>query len=427
MRSDGDSPAIAFVPAVDTAEDWLEPLSLSVESYVREVRHGGIFSFADALQRGGARPVVILVSSRATAPRRLDSTSIPGAVWILPEPRGAAATQRWTVKSRRLAARLYNAPLRRARPYLSTPKRPLAAVLRQEGCAAVLCQEYEALRFETCLLVGRRVRVPVYATFQGLHHTATYLEALVRPFAMRRAAGFIIGSEAEAARVRSRYGVDKRRITSLPNPIDTSYWNALAKSSARAELGIEADARVVAWHGRMELPTKGLDLLLAAWGRVTVGARPGSRQLWLLGDGEAAPQVRSLLQRLDPCTVHWKRRFVSRADEVRTFLSAADVYVLPSRREGMPLAALEAMSCGLPVVATTNANASGFLDLPDGRQAGIEVKPDPDALARALRRLVDDPQLRERTSRWAREQAETRFDTEIIAPRLTAFLTGSVV
>ena len=113
---------------------------------------------------------------------------------------------------------------------------------------------------------------------------------------------------------------------------------------------------------------------------------------------------------------------MSDRDWLRTLLSAADVYVLPSRSEGLPVAALEAMSCGLPIVAATTANTAAFLPLDDGRVAGVEVRPEARDIAAGLRRLLDDSELRRTASISAREQVETQFDADLLAPRLAQFL-----
>lgn len=413
---------MALLPWGDTAEDWIHFLSPSISELLGQLRHGWIFGYADALTRAGVRPVLIFVSSEVTEPTRLPASDFPAAVWILPQPRGAAIARHAVIDSRGLAARCWSAPFRRARPYLSTPLRALSKVLRTEGCVALVCQEYEYARFDVCVALGRRLGIAVFGTFQGQNRTATRLESLIRPQTMSRAAGLVVGSAQEVDRIQTEYGVDDRRIARTGNPIDTDYWRALDKRQVRAELGIDPRALVVAWHGRVEFPTKGLDLLLAAWKRVIAGSPAGCRQLWLLGAGADAPRLQAILDQHDPRSFRWLRRFETDPARIRDFLSAADVYVLPSRREGIPVAALEAMACGLPVLATQAAAASGLLRHPDGRLAGLEVGGDPSAIAAGLDGLLADVELRSRCSRVARELVETRFETSVLAPALASFL-----
>src|SRR5206468_2656019 len=94
--------------------------------------------------------------------------------------------------------------------------------------------------------------------------------------------------------------------------------------------------------------------------------------------------------------VSWRQGYTTDRKEIATFLAAADAYVLASRHEGFPVAPLEAITAGLPVVASL---ASGVRDIfPRGELDGaILVEPgDVDALAEGLRVLLIDPERRSR-------------------------------
>lgn len=417
------SPSVAILPWGDTVEDWLAPLGLSLDRFSGQMTHGSwIFGFICALRKAGVRTVIVCVSSAVTVPQRFEQTPMGATVWALPEPRLASVARRLMRRRPRAAGRLLNAVLVRLRPYLSTPPRALIAVLREERCDAVLCQEYEYARFEFAVPIGRLLRTPVFATFQGGYRPPNRFRLPGRRLAIPRAAGFVVGPAAEAERLHASYRIPRERIARISNPVDTNYWQAIDKSRARERLGIGADTAVVAWHGRVDIDIKGLDLLLEAWQQVADGE--SGRKLCLLGSGPDAGSLDAMIQRLNPRTVSWRNEFVTDADEVRLFLSAADVYVISSRTEASPVAALEAMSCGLPVVATTTARASDFLRLDEDRVAGLEVPPEPAAIADALRKLLEDAELCERTSAWAREQVVSRFDTKLLGRQLADFMVG---
>ncbi len=111
-------------------------------------------------------------------------------------------------------------------------------------------------------------------------------------------------------------------------------------------------------------------------------------------------------------------RYTTDRSLIRRWLSAADAYVTASRIEGMPVAPLEAMACGLPIVAT---DAQGLPDiLADGEASGgLMVRKDrPEEIAHALERLKDDWRLRERLGRAARKRIEENFSLAAVAAAL---------
>jgi glycosyltransferase involved in cell wall biosynthesis len=106
---------------------------------------------------------------------------------------------------------------------------------------------------------------------------------------------------------------------------------------------------------------------------------------------------------------------------VRRYLSAGDVYAFPSRHEGLPVAPIEAMSCGLPVVATDAQGVSDIFE--EGERDGGLIVPRDDigALAAALGALIDDEDRRLDLGRKARRRAEEAFALEPVGRLLRAF------
>jgi glycosyltransferase involved in cell wall biosynthesis len=115
-------------------------------------------------------------------------------------------------------------------------------------------------------------------------------------------------------------------------------------------------------------------------------------------------------------------------DEVAALLQRADVLVTPSvptrqgKREGIPVVLMEAMSTALPVVAS---DLSGIPELVEDGRSGLLVPPgDAGGLARALRRLAEDPALAARLGRAGRAQVEGGFDVHQSARRLVELFGG---
>jgi glycosyltransferase involved in cell wall biosynthesis len=97
-------------------------------------------------------------------------------------------------------------------------------------------------------------------------------------------------------------------------------------------------------------------------------------------------------------------------------LTTADIFVLPSHSEGMPMVILEAMASGLPIVAT---RVGGIPDMIMDGETGVMVNPGcPDDLAEAIGRLVDDPHLRFALGTRAREWVQMRFDLDTLVDSL---------
>jgi glycosyltransferase involved in cell wall biosynthesis len=182
-----------------------------------------------------------------------------------------------------------------------------------------------------------------------------------------------------------------------------------ASGRARRALGIPADATVVGAVGRLTYQKAPEDFLAM----MRHLGRPGAVGVWI-GGGERADHI-SRLARAQPET-----RIVlagERAD-VPDLLPAFDVFALPSRYEGLPTAVVEAMVCGVPVVATA-VNAVADVVVPG--ETGLLVPPQrPDLMADAVRYLIDRPGVRARMAVTARARLGERFSTPALTDTLVA-------
>jgi glycosyltransferase involved in cell wall biosynthesis len=412
----GPTPTVVMLPWPDRFEDFFDKIDVSFETFRDELASGWLFGYIEALQAAGVRVVLYYFSAQVDRPLHFVHRPTGAAVRILPTPwmhlklRGA---------NDRLWPRLKL--LRSLESYVATPLRYLARALKADDCGAILCQEYEYARFDVVALFGRLLRLPVYATFQGGDRTRHWIEHLPRRLALRVCAGLIVASQSERRRVRDRYGVPSSRIGSIPNPFDVDRWRPSEQAPGRAELGIPQSACVVTWQGRVEIDKKGLDVLLEAWPRLChprVGQPP---LLLLVGDGQDGEAFRAMVAAAPAGTVQWVDRYVMDREELWRYLAAADVYVFPSRREGFAIAVVEAMACGLPVVA---ADALGVVDaLGEGDEsAGVVVpRADPQALAAALGTVIADEGLRAKLGARGRWRAQ-RFSLTTVGAELRDFL-----
>lgn len=187
-------------------------------------------------------------------------------------------------------------------------------------------------------------RRPVFRT---VHNTAP-VDGLLPRLACQRneAACSIACSTAVLDAGRARF---PQPFVAIRNGIEfpTPPRDQQAAHAARRHFGLEPDATHFVAIGRMGGRTlataqKAHDLLLRAWRRGAIGRRGG--RLHLLGDGPLRPALERMAS--DDPTI----RFHGTTPEVPHWLSAADVFVMPSRHEGLPIAGIEAVGAGLPAV-----------------------------------------------------------------------------
>jgi glycosyltransferase involved in cell wall biosynthesis len=201
--------------------------------------------------------------------------------------------------------------------------------------------------------------------------------------------------------------VDSTRGTGLPARSPD------ARSRARQALGLPAGATVVGAVGRLTYQKAPEDFLAA----MRQLGRAGVIGVWV-GGGELAADI-SRLARLQPAA---PVVLAGERPDVAAILPALDVFALPSRYEGLPTAVVEAMMCGVPVVATA-VNAVSDVVIPG--ETGLLVPPQrPDLLAGAVRYLLDRPAVARRLADTARARLGERFGEQALRDALTAAYAG---
>jgi glycosyltransferase involved in cell wall biosynthesis len=229
-----------------------------------------------------------------------------------------------------------------------------------------------------------------------------------RLLALRRHAGAFVAVSGAIAHELARAGIPRGRIRTIPNGVDTRRFappDDGERRRIRRALGLPP-VPVAVYTGRLS-PEKGVDLLLDGWAEARRRGCLG--MVCVVGDG---PERASLERRVQRRGIAGAVRFAGATDDVLPWLHAADAFVLPSRQEGLSVALLEAMACGLAVVATDvggNPEAAG--------DAALLVPPEPGAIALALARVLGEPggarELGERA--WRRVHA--RFGIVGVARR----------
>jgi len=429
-NSASEEPTIALLPWGDVWEDFFSTIGVDFETFCNEVTGGWQFGYIEALKLVGIRTLLIYTSTHVTETARFIHKPTGSSITVLPVPMSYRKIRRRMIHSYPSMGywgsledlfgkippgrRLWFQLLRQIAPYSTTPLRLLAKELRRARCKAIFCQEYEYSRFDQCTLLGKLLSLPVFATFQGGSAECNRIGRFIRPLTMKACKGLVIAPQAEIDRVRDRYHLNSNRIAKIFNPVDLKMWEPVEREQMRAFYGFKPGAEIVLWHGRVHVEEKGLDILLEAWEQVC-RERPGrDLHLFMMGSAEHTEDLRKRISAFPLQNIKWIDKYVNDRKTMRDFLYTGDVFAFPSRYEGFPVSPLEAMACGLPVVASA---ASGIPDIfENGEQSGGVVVPRDDAgsFAAALGRMLDDESFRREMGKRARQRIEQSFSLEII-------------
>lgn len=243
--------------------------------------------------------------------------------------------------------------------------------------------------------IARQLGLPYAIKARGSDITYWGAKAFAREQMLEAAAGargLLAVSEALKEDMIA-LGMPPGRIAIHYTGLDRDRFRPLAHSGLRTKLGaslgipLGEKEKVVTAVGAL-IDRKGQDLVIGA-----IASIPGTRLL-LVGKGEDEKHLRSLARDL---RVEDRVHFLGSVDHdtLPVVLSAADVMALPSKKEGLANAWVEALACGTPIVIS---DAGGARELVTGPEAGYVVRRDIESIAAALRRLFAAPPARERVA-----------------------------
>jgi len=252
------------------------------------------------------------------------------------------------------------------------------------------------------LLAARLLRVPAIVGTAQL-----FVEALVnRSVRVQQrivAAGvdrYLAVSSHVAKRLSASFGIPERKLRVVYNGIDPAPFEQSRESASASGDSLRPREPTVITLARLN-PQKGIATLLAAASQV-----PEARFL-IVGDGPERAALEAQARSLD---ISSRVSFLGHRRDVPALLASADVFVLPSLFEGLPLSVLEAMAAAKPVVASrVGGTDEAVLD----GVTGILVPPsDPAALTRAIRSVLADPALGQRLGTAGRARVHRTFSAQ---------------
>lgn len=188
------------------------------------------------------------------------------------------------------------------------------------------------------------------------------------------------------------------------------------KAAKRQELGLAADDFVLLSVGEL-IPRKNHQVVLKALGRLQEQGNLGNIQYLICGQGAKMGGLKALAESLDIADhVH----FLGYRRDIPDICSASDVFMFMSLQEGLPVALMEAMACGLPAACTS---IRGNTDLIENGVTGFLADNTPEATAEAIQKMKSDPALRDRLAAHALERIK-QFDLTQILPAMQKIYRG---
>jgi glycosyltransferase involved in cell wall biosynthesis len=281
-------------------------------------------------------------------------------------------------------------------------RRRRARVLHVHGYAAADFGRLAARRLGAALVLHEHFADPALPAYQAL------ADRVLAPLTHRAIA---VSASTRDFLVRERHvPADRVRLIWNGAPLDEFAPRGRERRLAvRRELGLPADALVVGTIGRLNAQ-KGHRYLVDAVARVFAAA-PDAR-LVIAGDGD---QDAALRAQADALGIAPRVLFTGHRTDVPALLEAFDVFCISSTYEGTPLTLFEAMAAGKPIVSTAVDGCREVLE--DGRTGLLVPARDPEALARALTRVLGEPALRESLAAAARAES-ARYDIRECVERM---------
>ncbi|MDW8105995.1 MAG: glycosyltransferase family 4 protein [Armatimonadota bacterium] len=286
--------------------------------------------------------------------------------------------------------------------------------MRAEGFPLVHCHGVRAGWI--CAWAFKRDRPWVWTVHQLLHSNSPLVRALWRWIAKYP---YAITAVSEAVKQGlERGGVPAERVTVVRGGIDLERFEKLPRKEAMREQFFVSDVRPILLCVGRFVPHKGFDIAVRAMERIWT-VFPDA-DLWLAGDGPDNVRLVKLVAR---CSRPHHVRFFGYWSAVEELYAAADVLLAPARDAGLGLAVMEAIACGLPVVAT---DIPPMRCLVEQERTGLLVPPEnPEALAAAALRLLQDNALAQQLSRNALQTAE-RFHIRHTAAQTAQIYQGAL-
>lgn len=290
----------------------------------------------------------------------------------------------------------------------------IVRVLRRRGVGLVHSHEFAMAVYGS--VAARVLGIPHVVT---MHGNEEMMNARRRRIALRLAFRWcraVVGvSDHTTSHMEGALRLRPGTITTIPNGVPLSEGS---REPVRREFHVGEGEALLLSVGSL-IPRKAHDVLLRALTEVR-RREPGlAWRLLIAGQG---PQRETLERLAHEGEISDRVHLLGYRSDVPDLLAAADIFVMPSLWEGLPLAILEAMRSGTTVIATATSGIPEAIR--DGREGLLLDPGDEEGLATALRGLIKDPSRRESLARAAKRRAEAEFSIERMMDRYEGLYRG---
>ncbi|MDZ4722491.1 MAG: glycosyltransferase [candidate division Zixibacteria bacterium] len=280
----------------------------------------------------------------------------------------------------------------------------LRQIIKETKAALLVVHDYRALVIG--LLARRGRKIPILSVAHGwTSHTFRvkcyeYLESRLLKYVEK----VVAVSKPKLAELM-RLGIPKEKLLLIENGVEIPPVSAIGRDiQLRDELYLESDEILIGAVGRLSVE-KGHYFLLDTAARLRT-SHPEARYV-IIGDGPLMGELKRLALQL---RIHDIVFFPGWKKDMAAVYKGLDIFALPSLTEGLPMALLEAMSYGLPVIASSVGGCPDAIE--DGR-SGLLVKPGTsDSLTAAVRKLLIDSNLRKRLGVAARNRVSEYYSLD---------------
>ena len=304
--------------------------------------------------------------------------------------------------------------------------KPSSRFQQSEGIEYALIHSHYWLSGVVAIELSRRWNAPHIATFHTLARTKQRARAGERESESRAhsehqiidtADSIVVSTHIEKDDIARLYGANGTPLEVISPGVDTALFQPMNTADARRELDLP-DKRTILYVGRIE-PLKGLDILLKA---VALLNDTANTHLLIVG---GSLEKDAELERLNTLAVNLGISdivtFIGsvKQEQLPAYYSASDVFVLPSWYESFGLVALEAMSCGTPVVVSRVGGLKTFVE--NGKTGYLVPWRCPEPFAQSLETLLENPSLRRAMGSAARRKAMAMSWTAMATKMLACY------